>query len=282
MKGIFRITFAALALSAATIATTQAQQPVIKVGTEGAFQPWTFTTSDGKLAGLDIDLTNNLCERVKVKCEITSGDFTSLIPGLNAKKYDMIIDAINITEQREKVVSFTRPYAIESYSFAILGDKDLESLPGTGTKINLDTDKEAFENIIPKMAAALKGKTIGAQAASTNLAFVEKHFKDSSDIRQYKTTEQHDLDLQSGRIDAIFEARTAIIATAKQNGFSEMHIVGPIFSGSEMGRGAAIAFRKSDTELRDKFDKALSEAIADGTMSKISMKWLGIDLSPQK
>ena len=83
----------------------------LKIATEGAYAPWNFTGAGGKLEGFEIELANDLCGRMKVKCEIVAQDWDGIIPALNAKKYDAIMAGMSITDERKKVIDFTRPYA---------------------------------------------------------------------------------------------------------------------------------------------------------------------------
>jgi octopine/nopaline transport system substrate-binding protein len=105
--------------------------------------------------------------------------------------------------------------------------------------------------------------------------------KDIATIREYKTTEQHDLDLIAERVDAIFAAHSALNATMKNAQFKDMTIVGAGVSGDILGRGVAVGLRNSDPELRAMFDKAIAETLADGTVRKFSMKWFDLDMTPQ-
>src|SRR5919107_700784 len=83
----------------------------VKIATEGAYAPWNMQTAGGKLEGFEIDLANELCARMKVKCEVIAQDWDGIIPGLNAKKYDAIMAGMSITEERMKAINFSRSYA---------------------------------------------------------------------------------------------------------------------------------------------------------------------------
>ena len=97
--------FAGLAVGGAT-----AQTKTVKIATEGAYAPWNFTGAGGKLEGFEIDLANDLCKRMNVKCEIIAQDWDGIIPALNAKKYDAIMAGMSITDERKKVIDFAGPY----------------------------------------------------------------------------------------------------------------------------------------------------------------------------
>src|ERR671912_2235831 len=102
-----------LGLLASTLAAgaAPAQEKTVKIATEGAYAPWNFTGASGKLEGFEIDLANDLCGRMKVKCEIVAQDWDGIIPALNAKKYDAIMAGMNITDKRLEVIGFSRAYA---------------------------------------------------------------------------------------------------------------------------------------------------------------------------
>src|SRR3954451_14128996 len=108
---LFKTLGLGLLASALAIGGAAAQEKTVKIATEGAYAPWNFTGAGGKLEGFEIDLANDLCARMKVKCEIVSQDFEGVIPALNAKKYDAIMAGMNITDERQKAIGFSRAYA---------------------------------------------------------------------------------------------------------------------------------------------------------------------------
>jgi octopine/nopaline transport system substrate-binding protein len=252
----------------------------VRIATEGAYAPWNFTAPGGKLDGFEVDLANELCGRMKVQCEIVAQDWDGIIPALNASKYDVIMAGMNITDKRLEAINFTRPYAGGPHGWGVLKSGPLAQLAGTGDRYSLTTQGDQAKKVIDTWRQQLKGKTIGVQVATTNGAFVEKYFKDVATIREYKTTEQHDLDLVAQRVDAIFAAHSALYATMKNAQFKDMAIAGAGVSGDILGRGVAVGLRKGDPELRDMFDKAIVSAMEDGTLRKLSLKWFELDMTP--
>ena len=99
----------ALALGAVA-ATASAQGNDLKVAIDPTYEPFTFKTADGKPTGFDVDIANAVCEQIKRKCVFVEQVWDSMIPGLQAKKYDVIISSMSITEDRLKVVDFTDKY----------------------------------------------------------------------------------------------------------------------------------------------------------------------------
>jgi octopine/nopaline transport system substrate-binding protein len=274
-----------LALLGAALATSASAQgkkwETVKIATEGAYAPWNFSTPQGKLDGFEPELAMELCRRMNVKCEVVAQDWDGIIPALQAGKYDVIMAGMNITPKREEVIQFSRTYAAGPHGWGAMKDSPLAKLAGTGEILHLEKDAEAARKMIESWKPILKGKTIGVQGSTTNSAFLEKYLKGVIEIREYKTTEQHDLDLAAGRIDGIYAAHSAIAATMDKPEFKNMQIVGAGLGGEVLGAGVAAGMRKSDTELKKMFDDAINAAIKDGTIEKLTAKWFKIKMIPQ-
>jgi octopine/nopaline transport system substrate-binding protein len=267
-----------VALVFASGAQAQSRPTAITIATEGAYAPWNFTGPDGKPAGFEVDLANDLCARMKLTCTIVTQDWEGLIPALTAGRFDVIMASMFITDKRLEVINFSRSYAIDPSSFAVAKSSALAKAALSG-KFDLNKEAEALP-VIEKMRPLLKGQTIGVQTSTKNLDFVTKYFAGVVDVREYKTTEQHDLDLAAGRIDAIFAQQTSITATVEKPGFADYTIAGPGFLGGVFGRGTGAGLRKQDTVLLGMLNEAIGAAMADGTIKKLSEKWLKADVTP--
>jgi len=271
----------ALTVSALTFpanAWAQEKPTAITIATEGAYAPWNFTGPDGKAAGFEVDLANDLCARMKVKCTIVIQDWDGLIPSLNVGKFDVIMASMFITDKRLEVINFSRPYAIDPSTFAVGKTSALAKSDVTG-KFNLN-DEAAAQPEIDKMKPLMKGVVVGVQAATTNQQFLKKYFDGVVDIREYKTTQEHDLDLAAGRVDALFAQSTALAATLAKPEYASYTLAGPEFLGGVFGRGTGAGIRKTDTALLGMFNDAIGAAMADGTIKKLSLKWLKADVTP--
>jgi octopine/nopaline transport system substrate-binding protein len=252
----------------------------VKIATEGAYAPWNFTGAGGKLEGFEIDLANDLCARMKVKCEIVAQDWDGIIPALQAKKYDAIMAGMSITDERKKTIDFSNPYAAGPNGFLVPKDSPLAKMPGTGQSFNLSSQQAAAEKAIADLKPLLKGKTIGVQTSTIHSNFADKYLKDVAEIREYKTTEQHDLDLAAGRIDAVLADATALSGTLRKPEFKDYVLVGPSITGGLLGPGVGAGLRQEDTDLKAMFNDAIAAAKADGTIKKLSEKWFKIDITP--
>jgi len=253
----------------------------VRIVTEGGFVPWNYTKPDGTVAGFEIDLIHNLCDRMQVKCTIATQSFDSMIPALTSGKYDAIVDDVAITPKREEVIAFSAPYAALCYTFATLKDSDIAGKLPRDDRIVPLGDEAAAAKALEPVKAALKDKSIGTLSAGTSVAFVDTYLKGVTLTRQYKTPDARDLDLVSGRVDVIIGSKDALLGAAAKQGNSGITIAGPCFQGGVVGKGAGIGLRKEDSALRALFDKAIQGALADGTIRKLSEPVFHMDVSPQ-
>lgn len=271
-----------LALSLALAAATPAcAQQVVHFATEGAFAPWNYTQPDGTLAGFEVDLYKDLCARAKLTCDIRAQDFEGTIPALQAGKFDAIISGMSITPKREEVVLFTAPYGSTGQTFATSKSSPLAGLPDKGEAFSLTSNEAGAVAEIEKMKPLLEGKVLGVQTASIASAFADKYLKGAVEMREYKTTEQHDLDLNSGRIDLVMASAAYLTTAAAKTGNEDMTLAGPRFQGGLLGRGSGVGLRKADTELKAKLDTAIAAATADGTIKRLSERYFGYDVTPR-
>ena len=268
-------------LTFAPAAHAQKQWTEVKIVTEGGFLPWNYTKPDGSLAGFEIDLAYELCRRMGVKCTVTAQAFDGMIPGLNAGKFDAIIDDVAITPRREEVIAFSVPYAALCYTFATLKGSDVaEKLPPSDDVITLE-NKAAADKALHGVRAALKDKAVGTLAAGTSVAFADSYLKGTALTRQYKTPDARDLDLIAGRVDAIVGSKDALLSIASKAGSADVVLAGPCFQGGVVGKGAGVGLRKQDAELKAMFDKAIREAQADGTIKRLSEPVFHMDVTPR-
>jgi octopine/nopaline transport system substrate-binding protein len=252
----------------------------VTIATEGAYAPWNITLPGGKLGGFEPELMQNLCARIKMECKLVAQDWDAMIPGLRAGKFDVLMDAIMITPEREKVIAFSHPYALTPGAFASVDPKLLSGLGSPAEVLQLTGDPAADKAAIDRLRAALKGKAIGIQIGTAYTDFINKNFKDVATIREYKKSPERDLDLAAGRIDVSFDDVSYFSTVLQRPENKSLAFVGPKIGGTIWGPGEALAFRQSDTALKAKFDAALAAAIADGTVKRLSEKWFKVNIIP--
>jgi octopine/nopaline transport system substrate-binding protein len=259
-----------------------AQWSKIRIATEGAYEPWNSTAPNGQLMGYEIDLAKELCRRMDSQCEIVAQDWDGMLPALNAGKFDAIIASMGVTPEREKVAAFSLAYAKAPNTFMAMGDNPLAKELGQRVDYNLRKDPEVARKAIEAMAPKLKGKVLGVQGSSTAAKFADAMLKNIVEIREYKTTDQHNLDLVAGRIDLVIGNITMLQAAAKQPQLAGATIVGPTFVEGILGSGTTnVAMRKDDTALKARFNKAIQSVNADGFNRKLQEKWFGVDITPK-
>ena len=227
----------------------------VRIATEGAYPPFNYVDKDGKLQGFDVDIAMALCAQMKADCTIVAQDWDGIIPGLLAKKYDAIVASMSITDERKKVVDFSRPYYnTPSAFFAVKGS--------------------GITDISPE---GLKGKTLGAQSSTIQASYLEQDYG-SIDMKFYPTQEEVNLDLQAGRIDALLVDKIVGLDWLKTADGACCEVVG---TDIPLGGGVGAAVRQEDTDLRDQISKAIEEIKADGTYEKINAKYFPFSIWKQ-
>ena len=244
-------------LLAATLAATavsgmaQAKEwKTVRFGIEGAYPPFSWTETDGSIKGFDVDMANALCEEMQVKCQIVAQDWDGIIPGLLAKKYDVIIASMSITDERKRAVDFTERYYSNSLRYI--------AKKGSG----LDPEN-------------LKGKAIGAQRATIAGQYLEDNLTGVVDIKLYDTQEAAYLDLEAGRVDGVLGDMLVNYEWLNSDAGKGFEFVGEAFNRSDV---IGIALRKGNDELREKINKAIAEIREDGTYAKINAKYFPFDI----
>ncbi|MFZ1110631.1 MAG: transporter substrate-binding domain-containing protein [Rhodomicrobium sp.] len=228
-----------------------AQQAKLRIASEGTNPPFSVSNAKGELDGFDIDIAKALCAKMGADCEIVAQDWDGIIPALLARKYDAIVASMNVTEDRKKVVAFTKPYYRSPSVFVARKGADLK-------------------DVSPK---ALIGKSIGVQSATNHSAFLEDVYSRSI-VRLYNTVADAYRDLAAGRVDYVMYDKLAAYdwLRSAEGGCCELapaELNDPAYFGS----GVAIALRKGDGALAEKFNAAIDGIVADGTYAKINAKY---------
>ncbi|ARV17235.1 Histidine-binding periplasmic protein [Curvibacter sp. AEP1-3] len=224
----------------------------LKVAIDPTYEPFTFKSADGQPTGFDVDIANALCEQIKRKCEFVEQVWDSMIPGLNAKKYDVIISSMSITDDRLKEVDFTDKY-YNTPSRIVLKK---------GTKF---TD-----------AASIKGKKIGVLKGSTQEKYALGDLKPAGVIvNSYEAQDQVYLDIKSGRLDGTVADYMEVTGgfLSKPEG-AKYELVGPDLKMPQyFGYGAGIALRKGEDKLKGELNEAIKAIRTNGTYKTLNDKY---------
>jgi ABC-type amino acid transport substrate-binding protein len=209
--------------------------------------PYTYQDNSGQPAGMDVEIIKDAARRVGItnlKFELMQ--FDSLIPSLVAKRVDIVADNLHVNPERIKVIAFTGPSYF--YGGAIAVQK------GNPKKISTWDD--------------LAGKSVGYLRGGFWASIIEKR-KDLSGTQPYATSAVQFADLATGRVDAIMDDDTAILAFIKENPNIGIELAKVTLPASEQLGYARYAVRKEDLTLNAAFSRALAEMRADGTIKKL-------------
>ena len=256
----------------------------IRIGTEGAYPPWNSKDASGKLIGFEVELAWSLCRYMGKQCEIVEQDWDGMIPALLMRKFDAIMAGMSITAERQKTITFSQGYADEVAQLAVMKGSSLEGMD-TPSGINLSLGGSDVNKALKTLTGALAGKTVCVQTATIHQNFLDSGDVGAVNVRTYKTQDEVNLDLASGRCDAALAAAVAFTDYAEKSGKSVV-LVGPTFSGGAFGNGVGVGIRqggddtigKRDAELLKSFNKAIDEARKDGVISKLAIKHFGLTL----
>ncbi|RTR06990.1 transporter substrate-binding domain-containing protein [Halomonas nitroreducens] len=243
-------------LGAAMIAgSANAEVRDIRIGVDVPYEPMEYRTPDGELTGFDIELGNALCTEIGIQCEWVVQGWDGIIPGLQARKYDAIMSSMTINEQRREQVLFSDPYITPPSAW--FAPKDVE--------IGTPSDE------------TLEGMTIGVQRGTLQDNYVTDMYGDVADVNRYATADDMVLDMDSGRLDAVFLDFPIGKSTLLDSEAGNYKVVGEKITEPKeyFGEGFGIAFRQRDEDLAQAFNEALATLKENGTYEEIYTEYFG-------
>ncbi len=247
---------AAPAAPAAAPAPAPAEMPELKVAIDPTYEPFTFKTADGKPTGFDVDIAEALCAEMKRNCVYVEQVWDSMIPGLQAKKYDVIISSMSITDERKQAVDFSDKYY------------------ATPSRIVV---KEGTAYTDP---ASLKGKKIGVLKGSTQEKYAMGELKPAGvNVVPYEAQDQVYLDIKSGRLDGTVadqvEVNGGFLRKDEGKGYG---FVGPVLDDIKyFGYGVGVALRKGEDDLRNQLNAAIAAIRGNGVYETVAKKYFDFD-----
>ena len=246
-----------LALSAALPLQTAAAQDddkwaKIRIGVEGAYPPFSSVDEEGEIVGFDIDIANALCAEMGAECELIQQDWDGIIPALQAKKFDAIVASMSVNEERKEQVAFTNRYYKDGGKFV--------RRAGESVKVSYN---------------GLEGKSVGVQRGTVTDKFLTAEFP-GAEVRRYDTLTNAHLDLQQGRIDLVLADQFVQKDFADAN--EDVETTGPTYTNSKYFGEIAIAVRKEDEDLREKFNAAILAIRENEVYKTINDKYFEYDI----
>ncbi|MBN9221320.1 MAG: transporter substrate-binding domain-containing protein [Mesorhizobium sp.] len=246
----------ALLLLSATAA--MAEQRTLKIGTDGLYPPFSVVDNAGKVTGLDIDIGDAICAKLKAKCEWTAQDFEGLIPAVQNGRYDMVIASHSVTAERKKVVDMVKYYN-NTASFVIRKDSDGSDLS----------------------PAKFTGKVIGAQTGTVHASYLEKNFSGST-LKFYPSQIEAYADLSAGRIDAVMGDTPTLYTWVQGEGKDCCKVSDAKISDPSVGDGAGIVIKKGNEPLRSEVQKAVDLMWSNGEFDAIWAKYFPFRIGNDK
>lgn len=222
---------------------------VLKIGTEGTYAPFTYHDTSGKLVGFDVEIGEAVAAKLGVKAEFLEGKWDGLIAGLDANRYDAVINQVGITDARKQKYDFSEPYIASKAVLIVRADDD--SIAG-------------FEGLKGKKAAQSLTSNFGKLAEANGAELVGTDGFDQS-IQLVLT----------GRADATINDSLSFLDFKKQKPDANVKIAAEQANAEYSG----IIVRKGEPELVEALNKALADIKADGTYQKIADKYFGQDVS---
>ena len=261
-----RATVATLAVAACVMGSaraTLAEGPAaplpahLTIASEGARPPYNYLVGS-KLEGFEIDLGQDLCRRMHVTCTFVSQTWDDMIPDLLDHDYDAIMAAMEINRQRQAQIAFSIPYVRLPSAFLVQKSGDIDSASPDD----------------------LAGRRIGVEQGGPHQTFIEKVYP-ASRIKKYGTLAEAILDLEAGRVDAALGDKDAIVSfleTRRDAACCRILADVPRYP-AYFGDGIAVGLRKDDVALKAAFDKAIIDAMADGTYARIAAHYFDFPIN---
>ena len=222
---------------------------VLKIGTEGTYAPFTFHDASGALVGFDVEIGEAIAKQLGVKPEFVEGPWDGLIAGIDANRYDVVINQVGINAERQAKYDFSEPYIASKAALVVKDDNtditSFESLKGKKSAQSLTSN-------FGKLAEGFGAELVGTEGFDQSIALViqgraDATINDSLSFFDFKTQQP--------------DAPVKVVATAEDADFS------------------GVILAKGKPELLAAINEALEAIKADGTYAQISQKYFGEDVS---
>jgi len=223
----------------------------LTVATEGAYPPFNYLDRKGLPAGFEMELAQDACQRMKAECEFVAVKWDELVPGLLDKKFDIVMSSLEVNNERRRRLGLSRRYYLSPGAFLAAKGQPFDGPP-----------------------SLLRNRRIGVQKDSTHADWLDKSFRRSAQIKRYASpTEALDA-LTRDEIDAVFGDKVQLWLWSQKPEGKCCEVMGQDVKDTQtLGVGVSAGIRREDVKLRDAFNKALGEMMADGTYKKLSEKY---------
>jgi arginine/ornithine transport system substrate-binding protein len=228
-----------------------AQAQDVRIAFDVPYEPFEYKDENGNLTGFEVELAEAMCEEMGANCEFVIQAWDGMIPGLMARKFDLIMSSMSITPERAEQVNFSEPY--------------YNTPGGWFARDGFDTDVTDMD--------AMDGKVVGVQRGTTMDTYVTENMDGIVSIKRYTTADDMVLDLEGQRLDVVFlDYPVGEQTILSKDGFIE------VGEQVKLGQGVGVAMRKRDKELAEQVNAALRVIKEDGTYDTIMQKYFAYDV----
>lgn len=223
----------------------------IIIAMEGTWAPWTYHDESGTLVGFDVEVGQQIAQALGVEATFVEGEWDGLLAGLDAGRYDIMINGVDITEERADAYDFSDPYAYNRTAVIVSAD---------------NTDITSMED--------LEGKHTANTISSTYAEVAEQYGAEVTGVDDLNQTFEL---LLSGRIDATLNAEVTYYDYMEAHPDANLKIACLDPEATQV----AIPFRKGEdtASLREAVNQALADMRESGTLVELSEKYFGTDIT---
>jgi cystine transport system substrate-binding protein len=226
------------------------ERGTLLIGTEGTYSPYSFHDETGELVGYDVEIARAVAEKLGVEAEFVETNWDAIIAGLDAERYDVVMNQVSITEERLKKYDFSAPYTVSSAVLILAVENN---------------ELTSFEDLNGKKVASSLTSNYGTLAEGYGAEIVSTDGSFSKAIELVST----------GRADATINDEASFYDYLKQQPDAAVKLVDTLDEASEN----AVLIRKGNDTFVAAVNKALEELSVDGTLKEISEKYFGADIS---
>ena len=214
----------------------------VRIATEGAYEPYNLINDKGELDGFEIVLGNELCKRAGLECIFVKNDWDSIIPNLQSGNYDAIMAGMSITDERREKIAFSENY----------------TQPAPSSYAAMSPDTPIDSGVIAAQTGTIQAAHVAASGAK---------------LLEFATPDETIAAVRNGQAAAVMADEDYLLSQIGDG----LEIIG---DDVLLGDGIGIGLRKSDTELKAKFDAAIQSMKADGSLNKLTDEWFDGNYTP--
>ena len=251
-----RLPLIAASLVLVLSAVQPARAETVVIGIDGSYPPFASVAGDGELQGFDVDLVKAICKVKSLECELRNVPYDGIFAALDTGKIQVIAAGMNITDERKQKYGMPGPYLKGPMAF-------------------MTTEGSTVDGTL----ATLEGKTVGTVGASVFEKYLTATMDSKIDLKTYDSMDAAVLDLDAGRVDAVFGEVVQLQPAYVQAKPGVYKIVGqPIADPTYAGQGKGLIVKVDNAALTQTLNEGINAVVKDGTHAALTKKWFGVEI----